>query len=94
MTTPEGLVKAKVKTRLDAWGAWYFMPVAGVMGRIGIPDFIGCLGGRFFAIETKSGKGKTTRIQDMILSRIRHAGGIALVVNEQNMNDFLLDDEL
>lgn len=92
--TPEGKVKAKVKKRLDAWGAWYFMPVAGVMGRIGIPDFIGCLGGKFFAIETKSGTAKPTRIQAATLAAIQNAGGIALVVNETNMNDFLLDDEL
>ena len=90
--TPEGRVKARIKTRLDGMGAWYFMPFAGVMGRIGIPDFVGCMAGKFFAIEAKAGTGKPTRIQAATLDKIRDAGGVALVVNEANADTFTLDN--
>lgn len=84
--TPEGAVKAKVKTILKELECYYFMPSANGYGRAGIPDLIGCLNGAFFAIETKAGKGTTTALQDRELQRIKDAGGIALVVNEDNVD--------
>tara|TARA_R110000823_G_scaffold265761_1_gene385632 strand:+ start:266 stop:484 length:219 start_codon:yes stop_codon:yes gene_type:complete len=52
-----------------------------------VPDIVGCYKGKFFGIECKAGKGKTTALQDMHLNKIDTAGGIALVVNEENMHD-------
>jgi hypothetical protein len=43
--------------------------------------------GRFFAIECKAGKGKTTALQDRNIAQIRDAGGFAIVVNEENLID-------
>ena len=85
--TPEAAVKAKVKKMLDLWGAYYFMPPANGYGRAGIPDIVGCHNGKFFAIECKAGKGKTTALQDRELTRIQEAGGVAIVVNETNLPD-------
>lgn len=85
--TPEAAVKAKVKKMLDLWGAYYFMPPANGYGRAGIPDIVGCHNGKFFAIECKAGKGKTTALQDRELTRIQEAGGGAIVVNETNLPD-------
>ena len=84
--TPEGAVKAKVKIILKELQCYYFMPSANGYGRSGIPDFIGCLNGAFFAIETKAGKGTTTALQDREIQRIKDAGGIALVINEENID--------
>ena len=87
--TPEGVVKAQVKKILDAYKSplvYYFMPTTGGYGRSGIPDFVGCVYGNFFAIECKAGKGKTTALQDRELARIHNAYGISLVVNETNMH--------
>jgi VRR-NUC domain len=78
--TPEAKVKHAIKRRLDSFGAWYFMPVAGLLGRVGVPDFVGCLNGRFFAIEAKADNGRVTRIQQRCLDAIAAAGGTALVV--------------
>jgi len=77
--TPEGKVKAQVKKMLDAEGVYYFLPVSNGMGRHGIPDIIGCVNGRFLAIECKAANGKTTALQDREIERIASAGGTAVV---------------
>ena len=83
-TTPEGKIKQQVKKWLGEIGAWYYMPVQNGMGRVGIPDFICCLRGKFFAIETKApGKrGALTPNQKKNLDEIITAGGVALVVDD------------
>ena len=55
----EGDVKDNVKAVLKSVGdkCYWFMPSANGFGRAGIPDFIGWVDGRAFAIETKFGRG-------------------------------------
>jgi len=86
-TTPEAKVKKRVKEILDKLEAYYFMPATGGYGRSGIPDIIGCLNGLFFAIECKGKGGTTTALQNRELARIGIAGGLALVINESNVED-------
>jgi len=83
--TPEKAVKNKVVAQLKELGAYYFYPVSGGFGMSGVPDVVGCYKGRFFGIECKAGKGKTTKLQDLNLHKIGETGGIALVVNEINV---------
>ena len=83
--TPEGRVKAAAKKLLEAHGAYFFMPVSNGMGSHGIPDILACLNGRFIAIEAKAGKNKPTDLQTLNLKRIDEAGGLALVINEENL---------
>lgn len=90
--TPEGKVKDVIKKRLAEAGVYFFMPRGTVYGRRGVPDVVGCMNGRFFAIEVKSGKNKPTKLQSMEHDAIRAAGGVALVVNEANLGTFM--DEL
>jgi len=85
-TTPEGLVKKRVKSILEELGVWFFMPPANGYGRAGIPDFIGCLNGLLIAIETKSGKKEPTALQAREMRRIREAGGYAVKINEENVD--------
>ena len=84
--TPEAKVKKKVAAALKQLGAYYFYPVTGGYGKSGVPDIVGCYNGRFFGIECKAGKGKTTALQDMNLKQITAAGGIAAVVDEDNVH--------
>lgn len=84
--TPEAKVKKKVAEQLRALKAYYFYPVTGGYGRSGVPDIVGCYNGKFFGIECKAGKGKTTPLQDMNIDQIKAAGGIAAVVNEENLH--------
>jgi Holliday junction resolvase len=77
--TPEAALKIEVKKYLTDIGAFWFMPVQMGYSRRGIPDFVGCLRGRMFAIETKA-EGKTpTAWQQRELAAIEAAGGIAIV---------------
>ncbi len=85
--TPEKKVKDKVAKVLKQLGAYYFFPATGGYGRSGVPDIVGCYNGKFFGIECKAGKNTTTALQELELEKIRKAGGIALVVNENNVGD-------
>jgi hypothetical protein len=84
--TPEKKVKAKVVKLLKERAVYHFFPATGGYGTSGVPDIVCCYMGRFIGIECKAGKGKTTALQDIQLNKIGDAGGIALVVNEQNMD--------
>jgi Holliday junction resolvase len=85
MMTPEAKVKKVVVQQLKGMGAYYFYPVTGGYGRSGVPDIVGCYEGLFFGIECKAGKNKPTPLQEKNLKEISEAGGLALVVNEENM---------
>ncbi len=85
--TPEKKVKQRAVAQLKAMGAYYFYPATGGYGSSGVPDIVCCLNGRFIGIECKAGKGKTTALQDKNLHEIREAGGTALVVNEENVDE-------
>ena len=92
MMTPEGRVKDKVKKLLKERGIWYFMPAANGFGRVGIPDFICCMDGKFLAIETKAPvkRDNTTANQENRINEIRAARGWALVVDDpQQLEEFL-----
>ena len=83
--TPEKIVKKAVRKLLEELGCYYVMPVTGGYGTQGAPDFLVCHRGRFIGIETKAGKGRTTTLQELNLSRIRNAGGVALVIYEDDI---------
>ncbi|MBT9158490.1 MAG: hypothetical protein DDT36_01502 [Firmicutes bacterium] len=71
---------------LKKHAVWYCTPATFGMGSSGVPDFICCANSLFLAIETKAGGGKLTTLQSVQIERIRLAGGIALVVNETNLD--------
>ena len=85
--TPEKLVKNKVVAQLKALGAYYFYPVTGGYGASGVPDIIVCYKGRFFGLECKANGNKPTALQRLNIDKINDAGGIALVIDEHNMNE-------
>jgi Holliday junction resolvase len=91
-TTPEAKVKAKIKAILKAHNVYYAMPIGTGYGNSGVPDFLCCVNGKFLAIEAKAGKGKTTALQDKNIKQIIASGGLAIVVNEDNIEEleFLL----
>jgi len=88
--TPEAKVKKKVVEQLKALRAYYFFPATGGYGKSGVPDIVGCHKGKFFGIECKAGKNTTTPLQDRNLEQISDSGGLAVVVNEENMHDLTL----
>ena len=88
--TPEKKVKDAVVKILKAYGAYYFYAATGGFGSSGVPDIVVCYRGTFIGIECKAGKGKTTALQDKNLAAIAAQVGIALVINEHNL-DHLTD---
>lgn len=82
--TPEKKVKDKVVAILKQEGAYYFFPATHGFGRSGVPDVVACVNGYFLGIECKAGKNKPTALQIREIENIRHAGGVAVVVNETN----------
>ncbi len=84
--TPEKKVKDKVVKILKEFGVYYFFPATYGFGRSGVPDIVCCLEGNFFAIECKAGKNKPTALQEREIEAIRKTKGVALVVNEENID--------
>lgn len=83
--TPEAKVKAQVVKLLKAHEAYYFFPATYGMGRSGVPDVVCCVRGKFVAVECKAGKNTTTALQDREIKAIQTARGIAVVINETNL---------
>jgi Holliday junction resolvase len=83
--TPEKKVKDKVVKILKESNTYYFYASTHGFGRSGIPDLVCCVNGKFLAIEVKAGKNKPTALQEIELAAIQAQGGIAIVVNEDNV---------
>ena len=83
--TPEKKVKDKVVKLIKAYGIYYFFPATYGFGRSGVPDIVCCAKGKFIAIECKAGNNKPTALQEKEMADIRKQGGIAIVVNEDNL---------
>lgn len=89
MATPESKVKKQVKKILDDLGAYHFSPMMDGYGRSGVPDIIACYKGRFLAIECKAGKNTPTLLQLRNIENIKRNNGLAIVVNEDNIEALL-----
>jgi pantoate kinase len=85
--TPEVKVKKKVKEALQEIGAYYAMPVGTGFGNAGVPDFLVCVRGMFIGIECKANGNKPTALQLHHMMQIRKAGGLAYVVDENNVTE-------
>jgi len=83
--TPEGKVKARVKQILKEVSAYYVMPATGGFGNSGAPDFLICKDGKFYGIECKARGNQPTALQLSHLTKIRECGGVALVIDETNV---------
>lgn len=99
--TPEKKVKTKVTKLLDSYGVYWFYPVMSGYGSSGIPDIVACVRGRFVAIECKATlKDQPTALQQKNLARIKDQGGIAVVINAENVKELeyvinqVVDDRL
>ena len=51
-----------------------------------MPDIVACFHGRFIGIECKAGSNKPTALQLKNLADIETAGGVSLVINEDNVD--------
>jgi Holliday junction resolvase len=84
--TPEGKVKKEVVNLMNKYDVYYFFPATHGYGRSGVPDVVGCVRGKFIAIECKAGDNKPTALQEREISNIQKAKGHVMVVNEGNID--------
>ena len=89
MATPESKVKKQVKKILDDLGAYHFSPMTAGFGRSGVPDIIACYKGKFIGIECKAGKNEPTLLQKHNMKMIQQNKGLAIVINEGNIEALL-----
>lgn len=71
--------------------AWAFKVAAGPFQERGLPDIIGCINGRFFAIEGKVGRNTTTPSQEIVQGKIIAANGKYAVMRESITESELVD---
>ena len=90
--TPESKVKARIHAALKAAGAYAVNYIGGQYANNGTPDILACFKGSFIAIECKAGRGVPTALQLKNLRDIANTGGLALVINEDNLG--YLEDSL
>ncbi|MEM0462024.1 MAG: hypothetical protein QW318_07495 [Candidatus Caldarchaeum sp.] len=82
--TPEGRIKRAVKALFKKYEVYHFSPATGGYGTSGIPDFVGCLEGKFFGVECKADRTKSlTKLQELQGKLIVLAGGQFFVVCDQ-----------
>ena len=86
-STPEGLVKTKIKRILNERNALHFSPYMAGMGVAGVSDIIALYKGRFIAIEAKADATKhPTELQKKFLFSVEVNGGLPLVIHKGNLN--------
>jgi Holliday junction resolvase len=71
---------------MNKYDVYYFFPATHGYGRSGVPDVVGCVRGKFIAIECKAGDNKPTALQEREISNIQKAKGHVMVVNEGNID--------
>jgi hypothetical protein len=60
---------------------WWYMPVQYGTGVSGVPDFVGCSRGRFFAVEAKAAGKRPSSLQAMTMEDIQVADGRVFVIS-------------
>lgn len=79
---PESRLQQRIRKALEEEvGGWWVKIHGGPFQDAGIPDLIGCVEGRFFALEVKCEDGRVSSIQTVTMDKIRRKGqGVAAVV--------------
>lgn len=73
----EKVIENKIKTALTSLGinCWFFKHAASAAMKVGIPDIICCIKGRFVGIEVKQEDGIQSDAQKVTCKNIQEAGG-------------------
>ena len=83
MKKPETKLKEKVLADLKGMGAW--AEKIQQVGKVGTPDILACINGRFIALELKSKEEEApSKAQVIKLRRVIKAGGYAAIVTPKN----------
>lgn len=84
--TNETDVKREIHKLFKQYACYDRPSPAGPRGKIGVPDRHACCRGWFIGVEAKFGSNWLTTPQSEDLKEIAAAGGIALVINDKNLD--------
>lgn len=83
----------KIKAYLKSIGAYFIKTHGDRFSRIGTPDIIACINGKFVAVEVKGEKGKPSDLQLYHIDQIQKAGGYGTVLYPKDFEKFKKDVE-
>jgi hypothetical protein len=88
---PETKFKERIRPYLEALPGSWWVKVQQV-GIRGTPDFLGCVGGVFVALELKKDSHtEPDPLQLYTLDKIQQAGGVTFIVSPENWNEVYRD---
>lgn len=86
---PETLFKDRFAPHLKCIPFSYWIKTQ-MVAVLGIPDFLGCVQGRFVAIELKKdAQTKPSKLQKYVMQKIVEAGGLAFVASPENASEVI-----
>ena len=89
----EKIFENKIKSYLKSIGAYFIKTHGDRFSRIGTPDIIACINGKFVAVEVKGEKGKPSDLQLYHINQIQKAGGYGTVLYPKDFEKFKKDVE-
>lgn len=84
----EAQFQKKVTDFLTRQNVYYVKVWGGGFQRAGIPDLLCNVNGFFVAVELKTEIGRTSKLQDYNIERIRGSGGVAIVLRPSGFEEF------
>lgn len=84
----EKIYENRVRKYLNSIGAWHIKVWGNAFQRSGVPDIIGCIKGKFFALEIKAEKGRPSELQLYEIRKIKESGGYARVLYPKEFESF------
>lgn len=81
----------KIKGYLKSINAYFIKTHGDRFSRIGTPDIIACINGKFVAIEVKAENGKPSELQKYHIQQINDAGGYGLMLYPKDFEQFKKD---
>ena len=76
--TPEAKLRKEIKAYLDQIGAYWSMVAGGSYSKVGDPDIIACINGKYLAIEAKVDTSQSDW-QKLRQRQIEDAGGMYII---------------
>ena len=81
----------KIKAYLKSIGAYFIKTHGDRFSKVGTPDIIACIKGKFVAIEVKAENGKPSELQHYHIQQINNAGGYAVILYPKDFEQFKQD---
>lgn len=79
----------KIKNFLKKENCYFFKFWGTMYTKVGVPDIIACVNGRFVGIEVKSDVGRPSEIQMVNINQIHQCLGFAVVVHPEGFDDLV-----